>query len=211
MMRAFRERRAFTGVVVLAVAAVVTVAVTSAVRGGTAGAVLAPPAGLPGDLTGPAPWPRNAGLLRERLSAIRLPTLAAEGTVLHIHQHLDVFVEGRRVVVPARIGIVLQPLFFSPIHTHDPSGIVHVESPTVQTFTLGQVFAVWGVRFTPTCLGGYCSSGVRKLRVYSNGTLVQGDPRRVPLSEREEIVVAFGTRAQLPRPIRSSYAFPAGL
>jgi hypothetical protein len=47
---------------------------------------------------------------------------------------------------------------FSPIHTHDTSGIVHIESPTVRPFTLGQFFDVWGVRFTSDCIGGDCNS-----------------------------------------------------
>jgi hypothetical protein len=174
---------------------------------------LAVPAGvrLPGDLTGPAPWPRNVGALRARLEALGLPALAREGTTLHLHQHVDLYVEGRPVVVPAGIGIDDAGRFISPLHTHDATGIVHVESPTERTFTLGQFFDVWGVRFTRRCLGGYCATAGKRLRVYVTGKLVRGDPRRIALEEREEIVVAFGSRAELPRPLPRSYAFPPGL
>jgi hypothetical protein len=47
--------------------------------------------------------------------------------------------------------------------------------------------------------------------VYSNGKLVSGDPRALPLPEDEEIVVTYGAKAELPKPIPSSYPFPAGL
>jgi hypothetical protein len=35
---------------------------------------------------------------------------------------------------------------FSPLHTHDTSGIIHVESPTVRSFTLGEFVDLWGGR-----------------------------------------------------------------
>lgn len=166
---------------------------------------------LPGELTGSAPWPANAGRLRARLRALGLPALGREGTALHIHQHLDVFVRGRRVAVPAGIGIAASAGFISPLHTHDASGVVHVESPDVRTFTLGQLFGVWGVRFTKRCLGGYCAHGGERLWVFSDGHLFTGDPRVLPLAPQAEIVVAFGTRGELPEPLPSGYAFPAGL
>jgi hypothetical protein len=196
-----------------AIAAIVVAAVLAETGGSSPRAPLIPPSNLPGELAGPAPWPANIGQLHARLAAIGLPALGAQGTRLHIHQHLDVFVKGRRVTIPAGVGIGIQGLqpFFSPLHTHDSTGVVHVESPVVKTFTLGQFLAVWGVRFTPRCLGGYCMRGANRIRVYSDGKLVTGDPRALPLDEHEEIVIAYGTKAELPKPIPSSYPFPAGL
>ena len=167
------------------------------------------PGALAGELRGPAPWPANGRDLRTRLAALRLPALPQEGTALHIHAHVDVFVSGRRMVVPAGIGIDPGGRFISPIHTHDTTGIIHVESPTVRTFTLGEFFGVWGVRFGGRCLGGYCGSHGRVLRVYADGRLVT-DPWRLPLTEHEQIVVAFGTRRQLRRSMPTRYDFPPG-
>jgi hypothetical protein len=193
------------------IAAIVAAAVVAATGNGSSRTPLVPPVAFPGELTGPAPWPANIGRLRDRLAAIGLPALGAMGTRLHIHQHLDVYVHGRHVTVPEGVGIGIPgpQVFFSPLHTHDPTGVVHVESPVVKPFTLGQFMAVWGVRFTPRCLGGYCVRGAD--RVYSDGKLVMGDPRALPLTEHEEIVIAYGTKAQLPKPIPSSYAFAPGL
>src|SRR6188472_1495605 len=147
-----------------------------------------------------------AGAVPDQLA---VPALDREGTALHIHAHLDVFVHGRRVAVPAGIGI--GPDFISPLHTHDASGVVHVESPDVRAFTLGEVFGVWGVRLTPRCLGGYCASGADRLRVYVGGRELTGDPRLLHLAPHSEIVVAFGTPWQLPRPLPSRFAFAPGL
>jgi hypothetical protein len=205
------NRHALVVITLVLLVLVVVGRLGAALRSAPAQARLAPPPALPGELLGPAPWPRNVDRLGARLAAIGLPALSASGTALHIHQHLDVFVHGRRVTVPAGIGIDATGRFVSPLHTHDSTGVVHVESPTVQLFTLGQFFGVWGVRFTPSCLGGYCAGGGDRLRVFLDGRPVVGDPLLVPLEEHEEIVVAFGTRAELPDPVPSSYAFPAGL
>jgi hypothetical protein len=81
----------------------------------------------------------------------------------------------------------------------------------VRTYTLGEFFDVWGVRLTRSCLGGYCAGGDRRLRVYVDGAAYRGDPTTLTLQPHQEIVVAFGTAAQLPSPIPSSYRFPPGL
>lgn len=169
------------------------------------------PAHLPGQLTGPAPWAANAGGLAPRLAALGLPALGFEGTALHIHQHLDVFVDGKRVVVPAGIGINPHGRFISPLHTHDTSGVIHVESTTVRPFTLAEFFGVWGVRLGPGRLGGYADRGERRLRAWADGRPLTGDPGRLVLAEHQEIVLAFGTRGELPRPVPARYAFAAGL
>ena len=101
-------------------------------------------ASLPGAQRSGPPWNSGAAKLQQRLKAIGLAPLPVEGNVVHIHQHLDIYVNGRHVTVPALIGI--DPgHFFSPLHTHDTSGILHVESPTESAFSLGQFFAVWCV------------------------------------------------------------------
>jgi hypothetical protein len=169
------------------------------------------PVPLAGLQTGPAPWSANTADLAERLQAIGLAPLSPiEGTAVHIHQHLDLYVDSHKVPVPAGIGID-PAVGYAPLHTHDSSGVIHVESPTVRPYTLGELFAVWGVRLTPSCLGGYCAGGGRQLRVYVDGRAYQGDPTTLVLAAHQELVVAFGTAAQQPSPVPSTYPFPPGL
>ena len=206
-----RQRRRLGIVVVLAVVLVAGIGGLAVSAAGRHPQTAASPAGLAGLQTGPAPWSANTAGLAERLQAIGVPPLSPlEGTAVHIHQHLDLYVDGRKVTVPAGIGID-PAVGFAPLHTHDPSGVLHVESPTVRTYTLGQFFAVWGVRFTPSCLGGYCAGGGRQLRVFVDGRPVQADPTAITLEPHQEIVIAFGTAAQLPSPVPSTYQFPPGL
>jgi len=168
------------------------------------------PQSLAGIQTGDVPWIPELDHLRERLNAIGLPALSAEGTVLHIHQHLDIFINGKPVAVPASIGINSLAGFISSIHVHDNSGIIHVESPTVQTFTLGQFFDIWGVQFTATSIGGYSNTADKILKVFVNGTQYSGDPRKLALDAHQEIVITYGTNQELPNPIPSTYSFPPG-
>ena len=190
------------------VAGITGLAVAVAGRSGPAATATG---GLPGLQTGPAPWSADTADLAARLRAIGLPPLSpAEGTAVHIHQHLDLYLDGAKVPVPAGIGID-PAVGFAPLHTHDGSGVIHVESPAVRGYTLGEFFAVWGVRFTPSCLGGYCAAGDRRLRVFVDGRPVRGDPTALTLASHQELVVAFGTAAQLPSPMPSAYRFPPGL
>lgn len=166
---------------------------------------------LPGLQSGAAPWPPEVAHLRSRLDAIGLQALTAEGEAQHTHEHLDLFVDGQAITIPADIGINQAAGFLAPIHTHDTTGIIHVESPVVRDFTLGEFFDVWGVRFDSHCIGGACDGNGRSLSVYLNGQLYPGDPGALVLAEHQEIVVAIGTPAELPNPIPAAYAFPAGL
>ncbi len=168
---------------------------------------VADPSVLPGMQTTAGSWEPELTHLRTRLIAIGLPPLSAEGSALHIHQHLDVIIHGKSIPIPADIGI--GPGFIADVHTHDGSGIIHVESPTTQTFTLGQFFDIWGVKFTAESIGGYTADGNNALKVYSNGKLYEGDPRQLALQSHQEIVVVYGTAQEQPASL-PTFTFPAG-
>lgn len=117
----------------------IIVAVLGVMGGVTAGVVqvlVSRPKTLPEAQTGPAPWAPELHHLRERLTSLGLPAAPIMAETIHIHAHLDVFVDGKQV---------------------------------------------------------------------------GSDPRVVRLEAHQEIVVAYGTSAQLPRPVPTSYWFPQGL
>jgi len=86
------------------------------------------------------------------LGGFPFPCLGAEGAVLHVHPYLRLVINGQNVTIPTAIGI-RQPqysgqvatggLCFEPMHTHDASGIIHIESATMRNFTLGDFFKIW--------------------------------------------------------------------
>ncbi len=196
---AARRRNRTIGIAALVVVtvAIVGVIALSADKGGDQGAPRTGP--LPGLMTGPQPWPANTGDLAARLNDLSLPPV---GGAIHIHSHLDIFVNGVHVPVPANVGISSDAE--SPLHTHDDTGVVHLESADANTtFTLGEFFDVWGLKLTPSCIGGYCDAGDRSLRIFVNGDPYRDDPRTLRLQDHEEIVITYGTEAQVPTPLPS--------
>ena len=146
----------------------------------------------------------SSAVLSDRLPILGLDALGAEGEVIHIHQHLDIYLNGTKVTVPALVGIDTAGQFLTQLHTHDTTGILHVESPTKRSFRLGEFFGEWGVRLTSTCLGTYCGH----LHWWVNGTKMTGNPAQLVLQSHQEIVLAVG---KPPAHIPSSYKFPQGL
>ncbi len=86
---------------------------------------------------------------------------------------------------------------------HDASGVIHVESPTVRTYAGGSSSPCGRVRFTPSCLGGYCAAGDRRLRVHVNGRHLSGRPHHaapgVPSGARGRL--RHGLPPALPDPV----------
>ena len=176
----------------------------------TATVTLDDPSNLPDIQTGPLPWLPDAKNLRQRLTTIGLPALPTEGNALHIHQHLDLFINGKPTPIPAEIGVSEIAHFIAPIHTHETNGVIHVESDKVEDFTLGQFFDIWGVRLTKDCIGGYCTNATSTLKMYVNGAQVTKDPRKLVLTPHQQIVLMYGTEAEMPKIIPSSYSFQPG-
>lgn len=152
--------------------------------------------------TGPPPWNNGVGGLTDRLPILKLNPLGQEGSVLHIHQHLDLYVNGKHVTLPALIGIN-DDSYITEVHTHDTSGVIHVESPNQRTFKLGQLFGEWGVKLTANCVASYCGH----LKWWVNGQQITGDPSELNLHSHQEIVIAQGPP---PLIVPKSYKFPAG-
>ena len=167
------------------------------------------PNDIPSIVTSKLPWSTNSAGLRARLKAIGFSALRGEGSAMHIHSHISISVNGKKVVIPANIGINQIAGFMATTHTHRDSGLIHVESPTVQEFTLGQFFDTWGVRFTSKCIGGYCATATSTLKVYANRKLFNGNPRLLPLKEREDIYITYGT-ATTSVALPAKYVFPSG-
>jgi hypothetical protein len=190
---------------------VLLVLVLGVVAAVAAGGGTAASSKLPGEMTGKGPWGPNDGpKLKARLEAIGLDVLPKEALTFHIHQRMAILVNGHGQYLPAGIGIDAKGKFITELHTHDYSGIIHVEAPKAHNFTLGQFFDVWGLRFTKDCLGGYCTDGNKKVRVWTDGKPVKGDPRKVVLTEHLSIVVAYGTLKSVPMPVPKHFPFPAG-
>jgi hypothetical protein len=162
-------------------------------------------------------WPAPPDAL-DRTVAAGLRPERHEFLLHHFHAHLDVFIDGKPIVVPAGIGINIDdagvrkfkdPVSYggikrcrtpciSPLHTHDATGIIHTESKRPEPNTLGQFFEEWGVRLSDSCVREHCSP--ERIAIYINGKRHRRDPRTIALTDRKEIAIVIGTPpAQIPK------------
>ena len=130
----------------------------------------------------------------------------------HIHAHLTIYASGARQVVLAGIGIpgpqqvvdgfVAGGKCLYWLHTHDSTGVVHIESPVQRVYTLGQFFDVWGRSLSGTQVG--LATG--HVTAFVNGRRFAGDPRSIKLTPHAVIQLDVG-KVVAPQ----SFTFPAGL
>jgi hypothetical protein len=167
----------------------------------------------PADADAAVLWPAPPDPI-ERTVAAGLEPERKEFLIHHVHAHLDVFVDGEPIAVPAGIGINIddpevrrfdlpdgsvsyagitrcRKPCISPLHTHDETGILHTESATPEPNTLGQFFTEWGVRLSESCVGEYCSP--EPIAFYVDGEPYTQDPRAIKLTDRKQIAIVIGT------------------
>jgi hypothetical protein len=139
-----------------------------------------------------------------------------EQVLFHIHAHLAIYVNGTQKLLPYGVGIVppyqLQQTSGGPfvaggskyywLHTHDETGVIHIESPVQRTFTLGNFFDVWKQPLSATQVGP--DKGT--VDAYVNGKAYTGDPRNIPLTAHAVIQLNVGKPMAF-----QNYTFASGL
>ena len=118
---------------------------------------------------------------------------SGEQLATHYHAHLDILYKGQPVKVPANIGI--QPTCLYWLHTHDDTGVIHVEAPQSQAsrqFTLGEFFKVWGQPLSSTQVATLKVQPGEQVKVWVDGKPYTGDPSKVKLASKEQIVIEIG-------------------
>lgn len=142
--------------------------------------------------------PSSAWILRSVTATIMV--------ALHTHSHLSLFVNGKQLQIPQYIGIVPtgeRTVCLYWIHTHDPSGVIHVEAPEIHEYTLGNFFDIWGEDLRSDQVGPYHGP----VTAFVNGGKYDGDVAQIPLRAHQQITLEVGTPV-VPPP---NYSFPVGL
>jgi len=135
---------------------------------------------------------------------------ASEQIAYHVHTHLSVHVDGTLRPLPAGIGIVApvaQATADGPfdsatrcyywLHVHAQDGVIHIESPTERSYTLGEFFDIWRQPFSSTQIVKVKG----RLTVYVNGEHYQGNPRHVALGSHVDIQIDVGSPTVAPRKV----------
>ena len=125
-----------------------------------------------------------------------------EGTIVHIHVHVAIFVNGQEEQVPLGIGIgqpwqvsdtpdgpfVTDGSCFYWLHTHTEDGVVHIESPIRRRFSLGDFFAIWQTPLNENQVGPAQGPVI----TYVNGQRTDTPPQNVTLLPHERIQLDVG-------------------
>jgi hypothetical protein len=89
-------------------------------------------------------------------------------TTFHIHPMLKVFINGEEQTILEDIGIDAGNCMH-PVHTHDATGKIHVESPVKKDFTLGDFFMVWDKTFNGNQILDSVADDTHRIRMTVNG------------------------------------------
>ena len=149
----------------------------------------------PGITAKPPPWQPEYAHLKERIRTLKLPPIGKEQ--FHTHALVHIYNNGLLVEVARNIGLDPRTKAFSSIHTHDSSGIVHMESQRPFKFTLGDFFAIWGVQFGDKSLGSLKDEGDKQVHVYVNGKRV-ANPAGYVLRDNDNVSIGYGTDGSFP-------------
>jgi hypothetical protein len=149
----------------------------------------------PGLQVSKPPWPPEYAHLAQRLRKIGIPPGGQEK--FHIHAMLHVYVDGLLSPLPKDIGIDQAKGLETSLHTHDSTGIIHMEAPRPYNFTLGDFFSVWGVRLSPAQLGGLTGYGGDHLHFYLDGRPLSNPAAHV-LRNGDSVVIGYGPDNSFP-------------
>ncbi|HLJ68825.1 MAG TPA: hypothetical protein VKX16_15830 [Chloroflexota bacterium] len=122
-----------------------------------------------------------------------IPCDLSEQVTYHVHAHLTIVLAGSRKLVypPAGVGIHPEHLCLYWLHTHDATGVIHIEAGHRISPTLGQFFDIWGQPLSRTTVGRYTAASGAE-RVYLGQALYHGNPREIVLRNHTQITIELG-------------------
>jgi hypothetical protein len=136
--------------------------------------------------------------------ATNVPCGPTEVFTRHEHAHLTIVMRGQLRPVPANIGITATQICW--LHTHDSSGIIHIEAGDNRTFTLAEFFGVWRQPLSQTVIDGESVGSGESIQATVNQQPFPGSPETIALKDHQDIVLELGPPfVQIP-----PYVWPAG-
>src|SRR6266480_2388222 len=116
----------------------------------------------------------------------------SEQLAYHIHAHLTIWINGVKVPVPQGIGIASDSSCLYWLHTHDNSGVIHIESPNAAPLNLQDFLDIWGQVFSTN---GYHNELALSAgwTIYVNGKPVTGGFNKVVFQPHMVITLAYNS------------------
>lgn len=129
-----------------------------------------------------------------------------EQLAYHIHAHLSIYIDGKAVQVPQAIGIASDQSCIYWLHTHDTSGVIHIESPTQKNYTLGDFTQLWSQRFSNLQYPYQLDKGAG-WQVYVDGKPYNSDFHNIVLKAHTLVTLAYNSPNAKPD---TTYAWQQG-
>src|SRR5712692_3429388 len=126
-----------------------------------------------------------------------VPCQNAEQGGTHFHVHVTIYVNGKRTLIPAHVGIAPDGSCLYWLHTHDDSGVIHIEIPGGVAVSFGNFLDIWQQRFQQLDYPSQFSDPVG-WQVYVNGKPFHGDFRRILLHSHLLITLAYHSPSVKP-------------
>lgn len=152
-----------------------------------------------GATLGEAHWPEGSGT---GASIDGVACVANDN--YHLHAMISIYRDGTRLALPASIG--LKGCTYE-LHTHDGSGVVHVETDVQKKFTVGQFFSVWGQPLGASNVAGLTGTARFYLIDQEQLTPYTGNPADIELTRHREIAIVVGA----PPAALMKHRWPANL
>ena len=121
-----------------------------------------------------------------------IPCQNSEQLNYHVHAHLTIYVNGQNFPLPTNLGIASDQSCFYWLHTHDSSGVIHIEAPSERTFTLNTFFQEWSARFPQMTYPTELDSTAGWV-VYVDGKPYTGDFHSITLVAHKLITLAYNS------------------
>lgn len=112
-----------------------------------------------------------------------------EHLVYHNHTKLIIKIQNETDNIPAGIGIIPNDCIFW-LHTHDNSGIIHIESPIKTAFSLDQFLKVWSIFDNSSFIKNISNNDIpaNVSMISENGSKIKSDDYKNIILENNAII-----------------------
>ncbi len=108
-----------------------------------------------------------------------------------VNAHLEIVYNGQWLQMPQNIGVTSACTY--EMNTSDHTGIIHIGSPTVRNYTLGEFFDIWGQPLTSTNVVGLSGDVVAYINDNGESRRYMGDLRSIQVVSHRAITLQIGT------------------
>jgi len=120
-----------------------------------------------------------------------------EQTAYHVHAHVTIWINGKQSLIPQNTGIAPDGSCYYWLHTHDTSGVIHMEAPASRSFIFGNFLDEWSAHFSSL---GYPPEldFTTGWQVWVDGKPYTGNFRNIPLVAHALITMAYDSPGVKP-------------